>query len=78
MLAPNGAFNYPADVNREQYERTKSDPNWRFEIVGNLAAVRTAQSDVSRSQPRSSSSAPSADATASRSMRSPKHIRKAM
>jgi hypothetical protein len=45
VLAPNGAFNYPADVNREQYERTKSDPNWRLEIVGNLAAVRTAQSE---------------------------------
>jgi hypothetical protein len=41
VLAPNGAFNYPADVNREQYERTMSDPNWRLEIVGNLAAVRT-------------------------------------
>jgi hypothetical protein len=27
-------------VNREQYERAKSDPNWRLEIVGNLAAVR--------------------------------------
>lgn len=40
LLAPNGTFNYPADVNREQYERAKNDPNWRLEIVANLAAVR--------------------------------------
>jgi hypothetical protein len=40
LLADNSAFTYPADVNREQFERAKSDPNWRLEIVGNLAAVR--------------------------------------
>ncbi len=40
LLAPDGAFTCPADVNREQYERAKSDPNWRLEIVANLAAVR--------------------------------------
>jgi hypothetical protein len=40
LLAENGAFSYPADVNREQFERAKSDPNWRLEIVGNLGAVR--------------------------------------
>ena len=40
LLADNGVFTYPADVNREQFERAKSDPNWRLEIVGNLAAVR--------------------------------------
>lgn len=39
-LTADGAFTYPADVNREQYEHAKSDPNWRLEIVGNLAAVR--------------------------------------
>lgn len=40
LLADNGAFTYPADVNREQFEHAKDDPNWRLEIVGNLAAVR--------------------------------------
>jgi len=39
-LVAKGAFTYPADVNREQYERANSDPNWRLEIVGNLIAVR--------------------------------------
>jgi hypothetical protein len=40
LLAHDGAFTYPADVNREQFARAKSDPNWRLEIVGNLTAVR--------------------------------------
>lgn len=40
LLASNGTFADLADVNREQYERAMSDPNWRLEIVGNLAAVR--------------------------------------
>ena len=40
LLTDNGVFNYPADVNREQYEHAKAAPNWRLEIVGNLAAVR--------------------------------------
>jgi hypothetical protein len=48
LLAPNGAFNYPADVNREQYERATSDPNWRLEIVGNLAAVRASTGQPER------------------------------
>jgi hypothetical protein len=39
-LTSDNAFTYPADVNREQYEHAKRDPNWRLEIVGNLAAVR--------------------------------------
>lgn len=39
-LTADGDFTYPADVNREQYKHAKSDPNWRLEIVGNLAAVR--------------------------------------
>jgi hypothetical protein len=39
LLAPNEAFNHPTDVNREQYDRAKDDPNWRLEIVGNLTAV---------------------------------------
>jgi hypothetical protein len=40
LLTLDGAFTDPADVNREQYEHAKNDPNWRLEIVGNLAAVR--------------------------------------
>lgn len=39
LLAADGSFTYPADVNHEQVERAKSDPNWRLEIVGNLTAV---------------------------------------
>ncbi|GEM_PF-3410990 len=39
LLAADGSFTYPADVNREQFERAKRDPNWRLEIVGNLSAV---------------------------------------
>jgi hypothetical protein len=41
LLSADGSFTYPADVNREQFERAKSDPSWRLEIVGNLSAVRT-------------------------------------
>jgi hypothetical protein len=33
-------FRYPADVNAEQLDRAWSDPKWRLEIVGNMAAVR--------------------------------------
>lgn len=39
LLMPDGSFSFPADVNREQFERAKIDPNWRLEIVGNLTAV---------------------------------------
>lgn len=39
LLTPDGSFSFPADVNREQFERAKIDPNWRLEIVGNLTAV---------------------------------------
>lgn len=38
-LARNGTSTTP-DVNQEQYERAKSDPDWRLEIVANLATVR--------------------------------------
>jgi hypothetical protein len=48
LLADNGAFTYPADVNREQFEHAKSDPNWRLEIVGNLAAVRAGNGEPER------------------------------
>jgi hypothetical protein len=41
LLATDGSFTYPADINREQFERAKRDPNWRLEIVGNLTAVRS-------------------------------------
>jgi hypothetical protein len=41
LLAPDGSFTYPADVNREQFERAKRDPSWRLEIVGNLTAARS-------------------------------------
>lgn len=40
LLAPDGSFSYPADVNQEQLQHARSDPNWRLEIVGNLTAVR--------------------------------------
>jgi hypothetical protein len=40
LLAADDSFTYPADINREQFERATRDPNWRLEIVGNLAAVR--------------------------------------
>lgn len=39
LLTANGSFTYPADVNREQFEQAKRNPNWRLEIVGNLTAV---------------------------------------
>ncbi len=39
LLAADGSFTDPADVNREQFERARRDPNWRLEIVGNLSAV---------------------------------------
>lgn len=41
LLAPDGSFTYPADINREQFERAERDPNWRLEIVGNLTAARS-------------------------------------
>lgn len=40
LLTSDGSFTYPADVNREQFERAKSDPHWRLEIVGNLTAAQ--------------------------------------
>lgn len=40
LLNAAGGFTYPADVNAEQLERARNDPNWRLEIVGNLHAVR--------------------------------------
>jgi hypothetical protein len=33
-------FRYQADVNAEQLDRARSDPTWRLEVVGNIAAVR--------------------------------------
>ena len=38
LIAAEGSFSYPAEVNREQYDRAEHDPNWRLEIVGNLTA----------------------------------------
>ncbi len=40
LLRPNGTFTYPADVNAEQLERARIDPDWRLIIVANLDAVR--------------------------------------
>jgi hypothetical protein len=40
ILDKDGSFTYPADINIEQLERARRDPNWRLEIVGNLASVR--------------------------------------
>src|SRR5204863_224286 len=47
-LLRDGKFTYPADVNKEQLERAKSDPNWRLEIVGNIAAVRAGEGKPER------------------------------
>lgn len=38
LIAAEDSFSYPAEVNREQYDRAKHDPNWRLEIVANLTA----------------------------------------
>lgn len=41
LLATNGTFRHPADINAEQFARADRDPNWRLEIVANLTAART-------------------------------------
>ena len=41
-------FRYPADVNAEQLDRARSDPKWRLEIVGNIAAVRAGMGSPER------------------------------
>lgn len=40
MVGPDGSILDRADMNVEQLERAKADPNWRLEIVANLAAAR--------------------------------------
>ncbi len=48
LLGPDGTFRYPADVNHEQLERAQTDPNWRLEIVANIAAVRAGTGSAER------------------------------
>lgn len=48
LLATEDSFTYPADINREQFKRATRDPNWRLEIVGNLAAVRSGTGTAER------------------------------
>jgi hypothetical protein len=35
-----GQFRYGVAINAEQFERAKTDPRWRLEIVANLTAAR--------------------------------------
>lgn len=37
-----------ADINTEQMERAKADPNWRLEIVANLTAARAGRGQPQR------------------------------
>ncbi len=46
LLRPDGKFTYPADVNAEQLQRAKRDPNWRLVIVANLDAVMAGTGEV--------------------------------
>jgi hypothetical protein len=48
LLTPDGRFTYDADINAEQHQRAEHDPNWRLEIVGNLAAVRASTGEPQR------------------------------
>jgi hypothetical protein len=48
LLKPGGSFAYPADVNQEQLERARTDPTWRLEIVGNIAAERAGTGNAER------------------------------
>jgi hypothetical protein len=40
IVGSDGSILDRADINVEQLERAKADPNWRLEIVANLAAAR--------------------------------------
>ena len=48
LLDTNGEFTYDADINAEQHARACRDPNWRLEIVGNLAAFQAGSGDTQR------------------------------
>jgi hypothetical protein len=40
IVGPDGSIQDLADINVEQLKRAKADPNWRLEIVANLADAR--------------------------------------
>lgn len=48
LVKTDGSFTYPADINVEQYERARRDPNWRLEIVANLTAAREGRGSPER------------------------------
>lgn len=48
LLKADGSFTYPADVNQEQVDRARTDPTWRLEIVGNIAAERAGTGKAER------------------------------
>ena len=41
-------FIYGSEVNFEQFERARTDPRWRLEIVANLRAVRDGTGEAQR------------------------------
>ena len=48
LFLPDGRFRHSQDINAEQLDRARRDPNWRLGIVANLTAARMGTGAVER------------------------------